>query len=118
MADTKDFRWLHWPGLDENGKEYSNEEIVSHASMFRHTGPGVYFLLNMDEIVYVGKSVDVARRLEEHWKMEENPKTAKDWNRYFVIRCEPEDLSRLEAYYILRFRPRYNIAVPKKGNEL
>ena len=110
MADTKDFHWLHWPGLEENGAEYTEEEIVQHASMYRHDYPGIYILLSLDEIVYVGQSVNVGRRLEEHWN-----ELKKDFNRYFVIRCERENLNKLEAYYILRFRPKYNIAIPKGG---
>lgn len=102
-----EFHWLYWPSLQENGREYSEDEIIQHSSMYSHNGCGVYFLLFLDEIVYVGQTTDLRNRLKQHWE------SNKGWNRYFVIRCEKEDLLRLESYYILRFRPKYNIAMPK-----
>ena len=106
--DDARFSWLYWPSMEEQGREYSVDDIISHASMYKHAGPGIYFLISLDEVVYVGQSHDIANRLKQHWE------SGKDFNRYFVIRCESENLNKLEAYYILKFRPRYNIAIPKE----
>jgi excinuclease UvrABC nuclease subunit len=108
---------MYWPNTRDDGKEYSADEIVAFAAPMLHKGStrcGIYFLLWMDEIVYVGQSVDVRTRIDQHTVGDERHEV-KNFNRYFFIQCEPEELNRLEAYYILKFRPKYNIAVPKAG---
>jgi hypothetical protein len=106
------FPW--WPNTKDHGKEYSRAEIIEQSAPYIHNTNycGVYFLLDCEEIVYVGKSVDVRNRLKQH-----SDNLNKVWNRYFFIRCDREELDRLEAYYILRFRPKYNIAIPKVNDE-
>ena len=61
---------------------------------------GVYFLFCGEELIYVGQSVDVLSRLTNHRN--------KGFDRYSVILCEPEELTDLEAAYILLFKPRLN----------
>jgi predicted GIY-YIG superfamily endonuclease len=62
---------------------------------------GIYFLIKGKEIVYVGQSIHIPRRLKEHRK-------GKDFNRIFFIKCRPGDLDDLEKYYIREFVPRLN----------
>jgi len=68
---------------------------------------GVYFLLQDDEVVYIGKSNDALRRLSQH--RAENQKT---FNRVFMVRCQLVELDRLEALYIDKYRPKYNTTIP------
>jgi excinuclease UvrABC nuclease subunit len=104
-------KFLWWPNTKQNGKEYNEADIVEQSAPYIHNSQqsGVYFLLDCDRIVYVGKTIDVKNRLKQHSDSD------KIWNRYFFIRCDREEIDRLEAYYILRFRPKYNIAIPKGG---
>lgn len=102
-----------WPNTKDNGNQYTAEEILDNAAPFLHKSgdyPGIYFLICDEEIVYVGKSVNVKTRLDQH---SINPD--KNFNRYFAILCDKEELNSLEAHYILRFRPKYNIAIPKEA---
>ncbi|HAQ64794.1 MAG TPA: hypothetical protein DCR43_02915 [Bacteroidales bacterium] len=69
---------------------------------------GIYFLLDGSEIVYIGRSNNLRKRFEQHSK-----EACKTYNRWFYMFCEKEDLNKTEAYYILRYRPKYNISIPK-----
>jgi len=100
-----------WPNTEEDGKEYSIDDIVEKSAPYIHSGigyAGIYFLIDCDEIVYVGQSHDVKSRLSTH------SNSNKNFNKYYFIKCQPEELNRLEAYYILKFRPKYNISLPKE----
>lgn len=63
---------------------------------------GVYILYWEDEIVYVGQSQDVCRRVQEHhqgWMA---------FDKVMVKRCEPIELSALEFRLIRKHCPRHN----------
>lgn len=62
---------------------------------------GVYFLIDNDEIVYVGQSLNVYSRISAH-------KKDKDFDKVFVIKCQKEELTEIERYYILLLRPKHN----------
>ena len=96
------------PDIEQDGTEFSYGDIVRNASMYKRVEEsGIYFLISLDTIVYVGQTINLKNRLEQHWRSD------KGWNRYFFVRCKKEDLNRMEAYYILKFRPKYNIAIPR-----
>jgi len=108
-------RWYWAPRTKESGTEFSQKDILDNSSIYVHDGCrycGVYFLLADDEIVYVGQSVDVKKRLKQHADYSE-----KTFNRFFFVQCDRLELNKLEAYYILKFRPKYNIAIPRGTNE-
>lgn len=67
---------------------------------------GVYFLINDDEIVYVGQAVDLARRISQHWGGD------KVFNKFALVECSIAELSNVEAEYIVKFAPRYNVTLP------
>lgn len=69
---------------------------------------GVYMLLMDAEIVYVGQSTNVLARIYSHQQ-----RHAKDFNRFFIIECRPEDLLRTESLYIDKFNPRHNLTAPQ-----
>lgn len=62
---------------------------------------GIYFLIKDNEIVYVGKSIHLHRRLSNHRK-------AKDFDRAFFVECHKDDLNYLEKHFIRLFCPRLN----------
>lgn len=68
---------------------------------------GVYFLLDGDEIVYIGRSINVMARLATH---RTNGEIA--FNRVFVERCREDQLGHLEALYINKFKPARNASMP------
>jgi hypothetical protein len=74
-------------------------------------GGGVYRFLNIDhEIIYVGKSVDLHRRLHEHY----NKKSNSDYFIDEVVKHEvliennPIFQHLLEAVLIAYYQPKYN----------
>lgn len=62
---------------------------------------GIYFLFDGDEIVYVGQSKNVWKRLAQHSK-------DKLFNGYTVLSCDPASLDDIEKHYIKEFSPKYN----------
>ncbi len=78
----------------------SKEEIVAGClEIPNHCG--VYFLLLKNEIVYVGQSVAVYRRINEHL-------ASKRFERIAYIPCDQSELDVLESLYIHLFRPKLN----------
>lgn len=69
---------------------------------------GVYFLIFGGEIVYVGMSTNVMRRLEQHVRNAEI-----SFDSYYWTPCDAKDLHRLERAYIHAFGPRVNALICK-----
>ena len=65
---------------------------------------GIYFLFKGDELVYIGKSVNIYGRVNSH--------DQDDWDTYSYIEVDGYvrdfELSKLEKAYQLKYRPRYN----------
>lgn len=61
---------------------------------------GIYLLKNKNEVVYVGQSVNIHRRVEQH--------KDKDFDNYDFIECEKALLNCTEEFYILKHNPKYN----------
>lgn len=68
---------------------------------------GIYFLIEGDEIVYVGQSRDILARIGVHHREGE-----KVFSTFFYIRCEVAAMADLEADYIVSLAPRYNTTIP------
>lgn len=79
----------------------SPNEVLSRstASIF---STGIYFLILGDEIVYVGKSSNVGARIAEH------SSRGRDFDRFHVILCLPDEADDLEQNYIKAIRPKQN----------
>lgn len=83
-------------------------------------GPGIYFLGNTSEIVYVGRSDQVLRRIYWHRHVYLQAKKQKrlllngrmvkviPFSKVQVLPCLPSDLIRLEKEWIVKLRPKYN----------
>ncbi|EJJ8796738.1 GIY-YIG nuclease family protein [Salmonella enterica] len=74
-------------------------EIAAAALPWKHA-TGVYFLLDGDDVVYVGQSRNVYARISSH--------PAKNFNRYAFVPCAVEALDKLESLYIHLLRPKLN----------
>lgn len=62
--------------------------------------PIIYFLLNGDEVVYVGQSITGLSRPYSH--------SDKQFDNVSIIRCKKEELDDLEIFYIRKYMPKYN----------
>lgn len=76
---------------EENFTELKDEPLVF-----------IYFLLQDDEVVYVGKTTRGYSRIIDHYH------SAKIFNKVYYITCAEEDLDELENYYICKYNPKYN----------
>jgi len=90
---------------------YPKEKIIKEAVPYKaNEGPwasGIYFLLFDDHIIYVGMSVEILRRLNEHFE--------KGWgfNRYWCFGGIPKlYIEHVEAFYINALEPPYNEKYP------
>lgn len=80
------------------------ETIVSISRVFEMPC-GVYFLIEGDEIVYVGQSVNINQRLLGHFPN-------KEFSRVAILPVPPDRLEDVEREYINHLAPRYNKTVP------
>ena len=62
--------------------------------------PGIYFLFANGQLMYVGRSINLWRRIEEHKR--------RSFDSYSFVPCQVADLTRLEARYIDKFKPPWN----------
>jgi len=62
---------------------------------------GVYFLIEDDDIVYVGQSINIDARVGQHH-------TTKTFSFVAYVECQQEKLLALEALYIHKFDPPLN----------
>jgi hypothetical protein len=84
----------------------SRSHVDSHAMPIENA-IGIYFLIAAKEVVYVGQSMNCARRILEHVV---DPR--KNFDSYFVLRCNPSCLDELERRYVAKFHPILNINIP------
>jgi hypothetical protein len=73
-------------------------------------GPGVYFLKDKGEIVYVGQSVMMAGRISQH--MADHNKT---FNEVMFFKCEKEELDNWEGFFIRLLRPKLNGGINREN---
>lgn len=86
------------------------KELASKSAIFRvrqqvrpHTG--LYFLLLGDQIVYVGQALNYFTRVATHINYPD-----KAFDAFSFIAAEKWELAYLEAAYIKKFKPIYNVA--------
>ena len=70
---------------------------------------GIYFLVHMDRVVYVGQSVNVPARVGHH------KTSGKQFDRVAFVPCQQEHLNILESLYIHILRPALNGDSNTKG---
>lgn len=71
--------------------------------------PMIYFLFDGSLIVYIGQSRTGLTRVQAH-------ASSKKYTHFAWIPCPVHLLNNTEAYYILKFKPKYNLSLP--GNEV
>lgn len=71
---------------------------------------GIYFLVRNERVVYVGQTLDIEDRVREHVLH------GKRFDRYYWVKCAPEDRLKLEAVYIKELRPEENFKRPHPMN--
>lgn len=76
-------------------------EIASKYNQY--SGYFIYFLLQDNQVVYIGKSTSLASRIIQH--VNSNTKTFDDVS---VIECQQNEMDALEVKYINEYRPKYN----------
>lgn len=84
---------------------------VDISKLERHQYPkmGVYFLFQDDELMYIGTSSLILRRLHAHLR-------TKDFNNYAFISCETrEEANTLEVEMIKQYKPPLNV-IHKKAD--
>lgn len=90
----------------------TSEYILGLAKPVRKTC-GIYVLMHGREIVYVGQSLNCNLRIGTHLNEE-----VKVFDSYFIIECPESRLDEVEAKYIVKFHPKYNIAIPAVANSI
>lgn len=63
--------------------------------------PGVYFLVEDDEVVYVGQSTNPAARIPDHAQH-------KKFTRVYMVPVPPSALDEVEGALIRTLKPKYN----------
>ena len=99
--------WPMW--AEEIDKDFNLDRIVELAAPFlwpEQKTCGIYFLLDCDEIVYIGRSKNLRARFLQHSSSD------KIFNRHFYVFCREENADEIEAFFILQFKPKYNKRIP------
>jgi hypothetical protein len=79
------------------------DQIAAGAIVRQKRTPGIYFLLDEGQVVYVGQSINLWARLYDHVC-----KGKMQFDRYFTLTCKRSELTPLESRYIRKFQPKYN----------
>lgn len=100
---------------DDIGSGLGTSALLSHREIVINSYPldgypGIYFLIKNNEVVYVGQSLDVERRIGQH-------RTGRkiDFDLVFIIACLPSELNQLEARYIRALKTPLNMTDPMGG---
>jgi len=90
-------------GIEENEWYKSEKFIISSSIEFEklHDYGYIYFLLQENEVVYVGQTVNLHTRIKNH-------KKTKEFNKINWIQIPIKWLEYAETYYIIKFNPKYN----------
>jgi excinuclease UvrABC nuclease subunit len=73
----------------------------------RVSSPCVYFLVQNDEIVYVGQTLNINSRIEHHLE-------DKKFNRVFYLSMSKRGLDEAETVFIQALKPKYNRRIRDK----
>lgn len=91
--------------------ELTLKQILANTNRFPEPKQwGVYFLIHQDEIVYVGKTTNLVRRYSTH--RSEGRKIFDSFSYIELPSGDEEKLQYVETFYIWKFEPKYNQAIP------
>jgi len=87
----------------------NKEDIIKNAlNLNTNLQSGIYFLIQNNEIVYIGSSKNPMSRISAH--------KDKIFNKYFIKPCDINELENIEAEYIFKYNPKYNKGMPPNKN--
>ena len=89
--------------LQKGGKYMKFEENKNLTTLPNIKCPIIYFLLDQEEVVYVGQSRLGVCRPFQH--------TTKIFDSVSVLECKEEELDFLESKFILKYKPKYNHSI-------
>jgi hypothetical protein len=104
-------RWMVYPHHVEawrrsrGGKYLAIDELRVMAKPLERKC-GVYFLFDGDELVYIGQTTDFDTRIAMH-----SLRKTKAFDRVAFIPAEKIDVGQVEAGYIARYKPKYNVLI-------
>ena len=80
----------------------SQEEIVAKCHDLFPENAGIYILLMDEEIVYIGRSINIVARVGAHIRND------LQFNKYTIVPMSYADSCKWEEIYINAYRPKYN----------
>jgi hypothetical protein len=83
-----------------SGKSLLRHDQIIELAMPWQASSGVYFLIDVDRVVYVGQSVNVYSRIPQHY--------TKKFDKYAYVPCTNQQLNVLESLYIHLLQPKFN----------
>ena len=86
----------------------TSAQILSGAQPLPVVLCGIYFLIEDRAIVYVGKSVNILRRVYEHISIKEYGASKKGFDSFSFVTVDAARLDDMEKHYISEFLPKYN----------
>jgi predicted GIY-YIG superfamily endonuclease len=92
----------------------SKESILAAANDVEKTS-GVYFLINDEEIVYVGQSVNIHSRIHDHTS---SNGMRKKFNKFAFVCCNEDELDAVESVYIHMLQPKDNATKPNNEEKV
>lgn len=86
----------------------SKELLISIKSPFVPILPGayIYFLFQSNELIYIGQTVSLLMRLDNHQK------TGKSFDEVAVMQVDWKELNMIEAINIIHYSPKLNTSNP------
>ena len=78
-----------------------NEKAILTRALPHRQFCGVYFLILDGKVIYIGQSMDVKKRIRQHFE--------KRFDSFACIPCAMEDLERLEGAYMNLLKPPQNL---------
>ena len=97
-------KFISYPQKNTNPKKIP-PQLIGIKGKLQEIGsppPCVYFLINIDEVVYVGQTVNIYSRIKHHENSE------KIYTRVLYIPVCNEELERVERGFIDSLDPKYN----------
>lgn len=97
-------------------RKYGGDAFIKHVGRvpslkschLSNGATGVYFLLQAKEVVYIGQTENIKTRIQAH-----KDDRSKIFDNVKFIDGVPVDLlDMVEAYYINKVKPKYNISLP------
>lgn len=84
------------------------DHILENSQKINKIRNCIYFLIKNDQIVYVGQCGNGLARISDHLCDD-----SKEFDCYTTIQCDKEEISELEAEYIVKFNPELNKMLPQ-----